>query len=831
MRKRFKFYISERNSSIAQIPNKKESSTLTRKKSKEDRVLKMEEKWLEFWKENKIYKFKYDPNKEVYSIDTPPPTVSGTIHMGHVMHYTQFEMIARYKRLRGYNVFFPFCYDDNGLPTEKYVEDKLGIRMRDMSREEFMKLCYREIEIATKEFDKIFQRIGHSYDFDIAFHTIGEYAQRIAQLSFLDLYKNGQIYRGKNPTIWCTFHQTALAQAEVEDSTKEGTLHYVTLDLEDGGTIEIATTRPELFPSCVAVFVNPDDERYKNLIGKKVKIPIFGQTVPIIADDAVDASFGTGAVIVCTFGDTQDIRWWKSHNLPLKISISPDGTMNELAGKYKGLPVKKARKAIAKDLEAEGRIKKLEKLQQNVGVCWRCGTPVEFIVNEQWFIKVLDHKEKMLELGKQLNWYPSYYIHRYEDWVKGLKWDWCISRQRYFGIPFPVWYCGDCGYVILPDEKDLPVDPRSQEPPVKKCPKCGSTNIVPEMDVMDTWMTSSLTPLINTKWKTDEEFFKKMYPMTMRPNGHDIIRTWTFYTMLKGYLHEGKLPWKDVMISGHTLDPKGKKISKSKGNVVEPSGVIQKYGADAIRLWAATAKVGEDLNYKEQEILRGRKVVNKFLNVMRFTQMNVKDYDIDFTKVPKPKSMDNKWILARLMHIIKDATEAWDNYRISAARKDLEVFFMSEFCDYYLEMIKPWVYGQDEEMKQETLHTLLYAFYAITRMFAPLIPFSAEEVYQTLFRNKIGKISVHHTNWPEIEKSLVSDDAEKLGELITEHIGFLRKWTKEHGIVLGSQIEYLKLFTPHDKEIKPYAHIIAQTMRIKKMDLEHKEILDAEIPQ
>jgi len=486
----------------------------------------VEAKWQKYWEKEKLYKFDRKSKKPIYSIDVPPPYASaGHLHVGHALHYTQFEIMARYKRMNGFNVYFAPCFDNNGLPTEKYVEEKYKISKKDTTRAEFRKLCRKESAEVEKAYaDKVFRALGHSYDWDLLYTTISPEAQKVAQMSFLDLYEKGECYRGEEPTIWCTHHQTALAQAEVEDVQRKTKLNYVNFELADGDQIEIATTRPEFLPMCVGIFVHPDDKRYKKLIGKEAIVPVFGQKVKIRADEKVDKEFGSGIVMVCTFGDNTDIEWWKKHKLDLKMGMTVDGKLNELAGKFKGLSLEQGREEILEELKRENKLVKQEELEQTVGGCWRCKTPVEYLVTKQWFIRTLKHKKELIKQAKKVKWYPSFYFKRFEDWTNNLGWDWIISRQRFYGVPMPVWYCSKCGEFFLPDKKNLPVDP-SEDKPKGKC-KCGSGDFDPELDVFDTWMTSSMSPEISARWLEKPEQFKKLFPMSLRPQSHDIIRTW-----------------------------------------------------------------------------------------------------------------------------------------------------------------------------------------------------------------------------------------------------------------------------------------------------------------
>jgi len=770
---------------------------------------KIEEKWRAFWKKEKIYKFNIKSGKNIFSIDVPPITPSGRMHIGHVMSYTHFEYIARYKRMLGYEVFFPTCFDDNGLPTEKYVEETKKVSKATIERNEFRKMCFNIATELELEYSKIFEALGFSWDRDLLYRTIDNFCQKQAQRSFIDLYKKGEIYRKEEPTIWCPFHQTALAQAEVDDKERITNLNYLTFELSDGEKIKIATTRPELLPACVGIVVHPEDKRYRNYIGRKAFVPIFGQEVEIFADEKVDPDFGTGVVMICTFGDKTDIEWWKIHDLPLRICITKDGKMNEMAKQYEGMTIEEAREKIISDLKEKGILYKQEELKQNVGVCWRCKTPVEFIVTKQWFVNILKHKEKLIEIGRKVNWYPKFYRRRYEDWVNNLKWDWCISRQRYYGVPFPVWYCKNCGEVVLAEDEKLPVDPGKDNP--KKCPKCGSNEFIPELDVFDTWFTSSITPLINSKWKEDEEFFEKIFPMSLRPQGHDIIRTWAFYTILKSYLHLDKQPWKDIMISGHGLDRKGKKMSKSLGNIIDPLKIIEKYCADAIRLWATTAKIGEDLPFREEDLKHNMDILIKLWNASRFIHQNIE-------KLKKPElTVVDRWILTRFGLVIEDYHKYFGKYELSEARRIMEMFFKHEFCDFYLEIVKYRIYGEDEKSKLSAKWTLYNVLLGILKLFAPFIPYLTEEIYQILFKETEKDKSIHLSNFPE--KIIEDREALKTGMLLKEVISEVRRWKISNRLSLGKQISKIEIAAKKEdiKKLKRVLPDIKGTNRVEEV--------------
>ncbi len=489
----------------------------------------------EVWQAQGIYQFNPSGAKPVYSIDTPPPTVSGFLHLGHVYSYSQTDFMARFWRMRGFSVFYPMGYDDNGLPTERLVERLRGITPQQAGRQKFIQTCLEVSEEAEIEYQRFWQRIGLSIDWRYTYRTIDDLARRTSQQSFLDLYHKGLVYRKDAPAIWCPECRTAIAQAELNDLDRESEFVTLAFSLENGRTLPIATTRPELLPACVAVFVHPEDARLRHLAGQQVEVPLAGRMVPVLADPRADPEKGTGAVMCCTFGDTVDVEWWRTHQLPLLTAIDRKGRMTSLAGNLAGLTIEAARRDMVEQLEAAGFVLGRQRVLQSVRVHERCDTPVEYIVVPQWFIRVLDFKEELLEAGNQVIWHPEAMKTRYREWVENLHWDWCISRQRTFGVPFPVWFCSDCGEIIPAEPGQLPVDPSEARPP-RAC-SCGSAAAVPDPDVMDTWATSSMSPQIVGRWLVDKDFYDRVFPFSLRSQAHEIIRTWAFYTIVKSF-HE-----------------------------------------------------------------------------------------------------------------------------------------------------------------------------------------------------------------------------------------------------------------------------------------------------
>ena len=760
---------------------------------------KSEPKWRRFWEKEKIFSFNPKSKKPIYSIDTPPPYVSADhLHVGHAMSYSQAEFIARFKRMRGFEVFYPMGFDDNGLPTERFVEKKHKINKKKISRKEFVKLCLKETEIGGKTYRRLWTSLGISVDWDLLYSTINPLCQRVSQRSFIDLYKKGHLVRKKEPVIWCPRCETAVAQADLDDEEKSATLNYIPFKV-DNKEVLIATTRPELLAACVALFVNPLDRVNKKLVGKKAIVPIFEHEVPVLEDATVDVSFGTGVMMVCTWGDKDDIVKWKKHKLATRLIFKKDGMLNELAGKYKGKNIREVRSEILHDLKEKKLLKKQEQVSHTLNVHERCSTPVEFYQTKQWFIKLLDHKKIWHEQGEKLKWYPASMKSIYDQWIDGLQWDWNISRDRYFGVPFPVWYCKKCSEVILPKDEDLPVDPSQDPAPVKICPKCSSKEIIGERDVMDTWMTSSTTPLINAKWGEKENLMKKVYPLSMRPQAFEIIRTWLFYTVVKSHFHTQSLPWNDVMIAGHGLDAKGEKMSKSKGNVVLPEDMIEKYSADALRFWAASANLGSNLPFQEKDVVTGQKFVTKIWNASKFSLSSMEK----FRKSLILCGFD-KWVLIRLNKLIDTNTSYFESYEYGRAKVDTENFFWHTFCDDYLEIVKDRMYNPDKRGKKETnsaKQTLYFVLLDSLKMIAPVMPYITEEIYQSYFKTKEKKESIHLSSWPAERE--VDASYEKKGDIAISIIHEVRKFKAKQKVSMKAPI-VLVLEKKFEKELEEF---------------------------
>jgi len=786
----------------------------------------LEEKWQKQWQAEKIYHFDFDSEKKPYSIDVPPRYASGPLHAGHAVHYTHIDFAARYKRMRGYNVFFPLCFDVNGIPIEERVERQLNITRKDIDRHKFIKLCsdFAEKNIATMT-DQ-FIRLGESMDPSIFYQTNAEYYRRITQISFIELYNKDLIYKGKFPVNWCPRCMTAMADAEVTYAdrtthlntikfyfTKEPTeqilkFHGVGKD-GNGVYIEIATTRPEMLPSCQIIAVHPSDERAPWLVDQVVKVPAFDKEVKIVEDDAVDPEFGSGLVMICTVGDKEDLNWVFKYKLPLDMSIDEEGKMTDICGKYQGMKIEDARKAVVNDLEKSDLLIKKEPLDQNVGVCWRCKTPIEFINAEQWFLKTVDFKEMVLKQSNAMNWFPEFMKIRLEDWVNSLEWDWVISRQRYFATPIPLWECGKCGEVVIARPKDCYVDPTIDKPPVEKCPKCNGKLIGCE-DVFDTWMDSSISPLYNTFWQRDNEKFKKLYPMSLRPQAHDIIRTWAFYTILRCTLITDAKPFENIMMGGFILSEDGTPMHASLGNVIDPLKVIDEYGTDAFRCYAASCALGEDNPFRKKDVIRGTKLLRKLWNVEQFIGNIVKKDQPEETQL---QDID-RWMLSKYSKLVKRCTKQMDEFDYSQTMKEVEYFLWHELADHYIEMIKSSIY---EEKNVESIQYTLYTVgLGLLKLFAPFIPFITEEIYQNQYKDSKGDNSIHVSAWPE--PILVDEEKENTGELVKNYISQIRSWKSEQGIALNASINTSATYASKEtiSKLKASESIITSTLKYPK---------------
>jgi valyl-tRNA synthetase len=773
----------------------------------------VERQWQERWVEEELYDYgdgAVDPDT-VFSIDSPPPTVSGSLHWGHVYGFTLQDFVARYNRMQGKDVFFPFGYDDNGIASERLTEDELGVRHQDFGRREFQEKCREVCARYEEEFTEKMQNLGISIDWSETYQTISPEVRRTSQLSFVDLYEQGREYRQRAPAIWCPECETAISQVETEDDEQDSHFHDIAFEVVEDGeelpeTFTISTTRPELLPACVSVFVHPDDEANERLVGNHARIPLFGQEVPIIEDERVDMETGSGVVMCCTFGDQTDIEWYQAHDLDLRIAIDESGTLTDVAGEYAGLDRDEAREAIVADLDDDGSLLDRRAITHTVNVHERCGTSIEFLVTEQWYVELLDKTEEYLEAGRQMDWYPEKMFTRYKNWIEGLQWDWAISRQRSSGIPFPVWYCAECDEEVVAERSQLPVDPLSDEPPVDTCPACGHDEFVPEDDVFDTWATSSLTPLINAGWDWDTEREEmvierpELYPMDMRPQGHDIISFWLFHTVVKCYEHTGEVPFDSVMINGMVLDENRVKMSKSLGNIVSPDEVLEKYPVDAARYWAAGSAVGDDLPYKEKGLRAGERLMRKLWNASKLVD--------DLTPAERLSRPDlreiDRWLLAELDDRIETVTGHFERREFSKARDELRSFFWHTFCDDYLEIAKQRLRDDDDP---SAAYTLQIAHRRFCKLFAPILAHVTEE----LWRDMYGDGSVHTADWPEplgVEADLPA------GERAMAVVAALRKYKTDNQLSMNADVDAVRVYG----DVSAFADDIRRVMHVRELE-------------
>jgi valyl-tRNA synthetase len=769
----------------------------------------------ELWESADVYR--YSPGDgRLFSVDTPPAYVSADhLHVGHAMSYSQPDFVVRYRRMRGERVFYPMGFDDNGLPTERYVEQAYGVDAASMPRAEFVELCLAQTRRVGAVYEELWRRLGLSVDWSLRYSTIDERCQRTAQTAFIRLHELGYMRRAEDPVLWCPQDRTALAQADIEDDERTGVLYPIAFTGSQGQSLPIATTRPELLPGCVALYHHPGDPRYTGL--SSARVPLFGYDVPVLTDDTVDPEYGTGLMMVCTFGDGEDVVRWRRdripHGLALRIVVTPDGRLGELAGPFAGLTLAQARKAIVVALESAIGARQIRHV---VSVHERCRTPVEFQIRPQWFIAIQENADRFRARAAELEWIPPFMRRRLEDWIDGLRWDWNISRQRRYGVPFPVWFCSACGAPVLARLEDLPVDPEKDEPPADACTACGAREFTPEPDVMDTWMTSSLTPQICASWDgaSWDGASWDGGPMSMRVQGFEIIRTWLFYTIVQSELLLGRLPWHAAMIAGWGLNEQGRKLSKrtqsnSAGTAARysPADVIERFGADALRLWAARARSGTDLRYNEKDVRAGRKLAVKLWNVGRFLRMNLGEGPPAGGPPPAgERGLVDRWVLSHLAATITEATAAFEVHDYAPAYQATSRMFWSVYCDRYLEMIKDRL-GSDPGAQW----TLWETYRVLLGLFAPFAPFVTEEMYQRFYRRHEGAASLHGTSWPAAGPAWVSDvsAADQLA-VILDATRALRSRER-----LGSSARLRALtLQAHDPAASALLEIIAEPLRV-----------------
>ena len=795
------------------------------------------------WEREGTYRFDRSRTREqIYSIDTPPPTVSGSLHVGHVFSFTHTDIIARFQRMRGREVFYPMGWDDNGLPTERRVQNYFGVRCDpslpydphftppekpdkqpiSVSRPNFIELCTRLTVEDEKAFERLWRFLGLSVDWSMTYATIGKEAQFVSQAMFLRLLAKKLAYQVEAPTLWDVDFRTAVAQAELEDREQPGAYHKIHFYREPGAgsgePVAIETTRPELIPACVALVAHPDDARYKHLFDTHVVTPLFGVRVPVKAHALADPDKGSGIAMICTFGDTTDVTWWRELRLPVRAIVTANGTLGPVSwgepgwesadasraqaayDQLKGLSAKKAQTKIVELLKESGDLQGEPKpITHNVKFYEKGDRPLEIITSRQWFIKTIDHRDAFIARGRAMRWHPEYMRARYENWVNGLNGDWCISRQRFFGVPFPVWYPiradGSLDYAnpIVPDEQRLPIDPSTDVPEGYSEEQRGKPNgFAGDPDVMDTWATSSVSPQLVTGWGRDADLFARTFPMDLRPQAHDIIRTWLFSSVVRAHFENASEPWTNAAISGWVLDPDRKKMSKSKGNVVTPMALLQEHGSDGVRYWAARGGPGVDTAFDPGQMKIGRKLAMKVLNVSKFV-LQGEQYEGAVTE-PLDRGM-----LQSLAATVDEATSELDNYEYAKALAKIEAFFW-DFCDNYVEAAKSRRYGDfGPEAAASASTAMRLALSVLLRLLAPYLSFVCDEVWSWA-----NPGSIHRAPWPTrdelVRVSGTDADAQKAILCVTEALNVIRKGKVDAKVSIGTPVQQV-LYQASDEAI------------------------------
>ena len=774
---------------------------------------KFEEKMRKRWDELKLHEFDEKSKRKVFIIDTPPPFPTGEFHIGNTLNWCYMDFVARYKRMCGYNVLFPQGWDCHGFPTEVKVEKKYGR----LPREQFKEKCLEWTRDVISTMKPQMKEMGFSIDWRQEYYTIDKEYHRKVQYSILKMFEKGLVYRSKHPVLWCTCCGSAIAKAETDEIERETTLNYISFSCE-GKPLVIATTRPELLHACVAVLVNPEDGRYRQLHGKTAVVPLFNREVKIIPDSEVDPSFGTGIVMVCTFGDKQDVTWSYRHNLPVIEAMDGRGKLLN-AGKFTGLKAEAAREKILEELNLLKLITKKEKLKQMVKIHDRCKRPAEFLNSAQWFMKLKGHEEEIMKAANEMRWVPSHSIQLLVDWCSGLEWDWCFSRQRVFGIPIPFWYCEKCDCVIAPGYSNLPVDPTKDKPPIENCPKCEG-KLIGETSICDGWVDSSITPLVIAGWPDDEKKFTVLYPSSVRPQGTDIIRTWAFYTIYRCLMLTGKPCFRDVLINGMVCGSDGKKMSKSLGNYVEAKDVIKKSSVDSLRMWAAlSGSTGKDNVFYWKDVNYAHSFLNKLWNASKFIESSLKESDGGKQKL----RVTDRWILSRLNRVVETCTDAFENYDFYTAITALTEFFWHEFCDYYLEEVKHRLYQPDKygmESRRAAQSTLKRVLLTSLKLASPFAAYTTDELYQQLFPKEE---SIHAESWPKGDKKMIDEESEQNAMLLNRVLSEIRKFKMSQKLSLNTELSSAKISVEKPEQLDSVKEEIEATGRIKKIEISKGE--------